>query len=201
MDCWADVKSPEEHLKTTLRIFEQFFPWEAERHAEAELTDDNAWLSGAVPPLVRKPIGRLPSGRAVVGMADVVVLNDPCTGQGANNASHHAALFHRLITEHGDRPFDEAWMQRTFDEYWSYAQWPTMFTNAMMQPPPEHVVDLLGAAMEIQEVANRITNCFDDPTDLQHFFFDPEKANAYLAEVGGRWEGFRNDRKRLFGWS
>lgn len=198
MDCWAEVKTPEDHLKTTMSIFERFFPWEAERHANAGLSDDNAWLSGAVPPLVRQPIGRLPSGRAVVGMADVVVLNDPCTGQGGNNAAHHAALFHRLIVDHGERPFDEPWMQRTFDDYWDYAQWPTMFTNAMMSPPPEHVLNLLGAAGQIPEIANRITNCFDDPRDLANFFFEADKANAYLADASARLEAFSADRKRLF---
>jgi hypothetical protein len=198
MDCWTDVATPEDHLRTTLSVFERFFPWEAERHAKAELSDDRAWLSGAVPPLVRKPIGRLPSGRAVVGMADVVVLNDPCTGQGGNNAAHHAAVFHRLVVEQGERPFDATWMQRTFDEYWEYAQWPTMFTNAMLQRPPEHVLNLLGAAGQIPEIANRFAMAFDDPRDLGDFFFEADKANAYVAEAAARWQAFNEDRQRLF---
>ena len=31
MDCWAEVKTPEEHLEKSLCVLETFFPWEADR--------------------------------------------------------------------------------------------------------------------------------------------------------------------------
>ncbi|MFX8565835.1 FAD-binding oxidoreductase, partial [Acinetobacter baumannii] len=80
-----------EHLARSTAILRQFFPWEAERCSRVELTDGNGILAGRVPPTVRHPVALLPSGRPVLGMADVVVLNDPITGQGSNNAAKCAA--------------------------------------------------------------------------------------------------------------
>ncbi|MGH9704124.1 MAG: styrene monooxygenase/indole monooxygenase family protein, partial [Candidatus Acidiferrales bacterium] len=86
MDCWAEVKTPEQHLEKSKWILQKFLPWEAERCREIELTDDMGILAGRFPPTVRKPVCKLPSGRPVLGMADVVVVNDPITGQGSNTA-------------------------------------------------------------------------------------------------------------------
>lgn len=125
MDCWKDVKTPQEHLAKSKWILDTFLPWEADRCRNVELTDANGILAGAFPPTVRKPIGRLPSGKAVLGLADAVVLNDPITGQGSNNASKAARVYMDAIIAHGDRAFDEAFMQATFDRYWNYAQFVT----------------------------------------------------------------------------
>ena len=64
MDCWKDVAGPSEHLARSRWILETFLPWEAARCRNVELTDANGILSGAFPPTVRKPIGKLPSGRS-----------------------------------------------------------------------------------------------------------------------------------------
>jgi hypothetical protein len=183
MDCWGDVTTPAEHLAKSKWILETFFPWEADRNHDSELTDDNGILAGRFPPTVRKPVATLPSGRPVLGMADVVVLNDPITGQGSNNAAKCAAAYHASISERGDGPFDAAWMQETFEEYWSYASSVVNWTNALLVPPPEHVLQVLGAASQNQVVAHRFVNGFDDPRDYDGWFMDPGKAAAYLAEV------------------
>ncbi|MGZ8783214.1 MAG: styrene monooxygenase/indole monooxygenase family protein, partial [Gaiellaceae bacterium] len=75
MDCWGDVETPEQHLARSVEILDRFFPWEAERNRNVELTDANGILAGRFPPTVRKPVGRLPSGKPVLGMGDAVVLN------------------------------------------------------------------------------------------------------------------------------
>jgi hypothetical protein len=183
MDCWGDVTTPAEHLAKSLWILETFMPWEAERCRAVELTDPNGILAGRFPPTVRRPVGRLPSGKAVLGMADVVVLNDPITGQGSNNAAKCADVYLRRILERGEGPFDETWMQETFDEYWAYAQAVTGWTNALLTPPPGHVLMLLGAANGDARVAHRFVNGFDDPRDYFDWFMDPAKADAYLAEL------------------
>ncbi|HEX3779849.1 MAG TPA: hypothetical protein VHX38_09270 [Pseudonocardiaceae bacterium] len=74
-------------------------------------------------------------------------------------------------------------MRATFDHYWDYAQHVTNWTNALLGPPPPHVLEILGAASMSQPVANRFVNGFNDPSDYQHWFMDPEKSKAYLAEV------------------
>ncbi len=183
MDCWKDVATPDEHLATSKRILETFLPWEAERCQTVELTDANGTLAGAFPPTVRKPVGRLPSGKAVLGLADAVCLNDPITGQGSNNASKAAKVYMDAIVSHGDRPFDEAFMQATFDRYWAYAQFVTGWTNALLQPPPPHVLGIMGSAQSYPVLARRIANGFDNPPDLFPWFAVPEEAELYLKQL------------------
>jgi len=192
MDTWDRVTSPADMVKAAQDVFANFFPWEVDRAAKADVTDPNGYLIGRVAPRVRKPIVTLPSGRLVVGIADVVVLNDPCTGQGANNASHHAEIVRRLINERAGGEFDAAWMQQTFDDFWAYAQWPTKFTNTMLAPPAPHALALLGASGQVPEIAHRFANAITDPADLQHWFYEEDKAMAYLAEATARQE--RNAR-------
>lgn len=183
MDCWGDVTTPAEHVAKSKWILETFFPWEADRNRESELTDPNGILVGRFPPTVRKPVATLPSGRPVLGMADVVVLNDPITGQGSNNAAKCAAAYHASIRAQGEGPFDAAWMGDTFESYWAYAGSVVNWTNALLSPPPEHVLQVLGAASQNPTVAQRFVNGFDDPRDYDEWFMDPGKAAAYLAEV------------------
>jgi 2-polyprenyl-6-methoxyphenol hydroxylase-like FAD-dependent oxidoreductase len=186
LDRFSDVRTPEEHLRLTLELMQKFVPWEYERAREVELTDWGGTLSGRYAPVVRYPVGRLPSGGMALGMADVVVANDPITGQGSNNASKCAATYLKAILDHGDRPYDADFMQATFAAYWDYAQYPTTWTNAMLQPPPPHVVEILGTAGQFQPVADRFANGFNDPRDFFDWFMDPAKTAAYLAEVTGR---------------
>ncbi|WP_426366125.1 styrene monooxygenase/indole monooxygenase family protein [Streptomyces sp. E-08] len=183
LDVFQGIKDPSEHLALTLELMEKFTPWEYARATKVELTDAGGTLAGRYAPTVRNPVGRLPGGGLVLGVADVVVANDPITGQGSNSASKCAAAYLAAIVEQGDKPFDEEWMRGAFDRYWKTAQHVTKWTNAMLAPPPEHVLNLLGAAGQLQPVADRFANGFNDPADFEHFFFEAEKANAYLASV------------------
>ncbi|MEU9120369.1 styrene monooxygenase/indole monooxygenase family protein [Streptomyces sp. NPDC048506] len=184
LDVFQSVKDPQEHLATTLELMEKFLPWEYARATKVELTDANATLAGRYAPTVRNPIGRLPSGGLVLGVADVVVANDPITGQGSNSASKCAASYLASIVERGEKPFDEEWMQSTFDRYWNMAQHVTKWTNAMLAPPPEHVLNFLGAAGQIQPLADRFANGFDDPSDFENYFYDAGKAAELVAALG-----------------
>ena len=183
MDCWGDVMTPEEHLAKSKWILETFMPWEAARCSAVELTDANGVLAGRFAPTVRRPIGWLPSGHPVLGMADAVLLNDPITGQGSNNASKGAAIYLQSILERGEGPFDVIWMQGTFEKLWAYAEKVVGWTNALLLPPPPHVLKVLGAAGQYPAVAHRFANGFDNPPEFYDWFMDPEKADAYLAEV------------------
>src|SRR5438067_2584166 len=118
MDCWDDVRNPEQHLRRSLELLEQFLPWEAQRARDVALTDPNGVLTGRLVPAVRHPVAHLPSGAAVLGMADAVVLNDPITGQGSNNAAKCAEIYLASLLEQGSGELDQRWMQRTFDRYW-----------------------------------------------------------------------------------
>ena len=183
MDCWSDRPGPSEHWGRMLELMRQYVPWEYERFKGAELTDAQATLSGGYTPVVRHPVGELPSGGAVLGVADVVVANDPITGQGSNNASRCAAVYLNSILERGDQPFDRQWMRDTFERYWERAEPVTRWTNAMLQPPPEHVMNLFGAAESNPVIRDRFAKAFDDPADFDNWFLDKQLAEEYLRQV------------------
>jgi flavin-dependent dehydrogenase len=185
-DCFSRIRNGEEQLNRILELMERFTPWEYDRAGGAKLTDWGGYLSGRYTPVVRNPVGRMPGGGAALGMADVVVANDPITGQGSNNAAHCAAIYQQAILDHGGGPYDEDFMQQTFDQYWDYAQHPTIFTNAMLQPPPPHAMELLVAGIEHKAIRDRFTEGFANPKDFFNWFMDPDKASAYLAEVTGK---------------
>ncbi|WP_329569762.1 styrene monooxygenase/indole monooxygenase family protein [Kitasatospora sp. NBC_01266] len=184
LDVFGGVKEPAEHLRLTLDLMKTFTPWEYDRTSGGvELTDAGATLAGRYAPVVRRPVGELPSGGLVLGVADVVVANDPITGQGSNNAAKCAAVYLQAILDHGEQPFDREFMESAFDRYWEDAQHVTKWTNTMLAPPPEHVLNLIGAAGQLPPVAHRFANGFNNPADFENWFYDPEKANAYLASV------------------
>jgi hypothetical protein len=182
MDCWSEVRSAEQHLEVSVDILRRQIPWEYERARSVSLTDSNGVLVGRLAPTVRKPLGRLPSGAVVLGMGDVVCLNDPITGQGANNASKCASVYLRRIVERERAPFDVQWMQNTFDAYWEYARYVTAWTNMMLRPPPAHMLRLLGAAASQPRIAHWFVNGFDDPKRLFPQIAEPEHAERFIAD-------------------
>ncbi|MFM9446404.1 styrene monooxygenase/indole monooxygenase family protein [Streptomyces acidiscabies] len=183
VDAFDGVKDPAEHLALTLELMKTFLPWEYDRAKGVELTDAGATLAGRYAPTVRNPVGQLPGGGLVLGVADVVVANDPITGQGSNSASKCAASYLSSILDHGEKEFDEEWMRSTFELCWDTARHVTKWTNAMLAPPPEHVVNLLGAAGQLQPAADRFANAFNDPADFEGFFYEPERTAAYLSSL------------------
>jgi 2-polyprenyl-6-methoxyphenol hydroxylase-like FAD-dependent oxidoreductase len=184
LDVFGDHPQPSATLARAIGLVKEHVPWLYPRCSQLQLTDARAAVSGRYVPTVRRPVGRLPSGAVVLGAADVVIANDPVTAQGANTAAKCAAAYLDAIITHGDRPFDPAWMQETFDTFWARtAAAATNWTNAMLGPPPEHVQRLLGAATQWPEVANRLANAFADPNDLANWFVTPEVADRYLSDV------------------
>ncbi|MGW5672888.1 styrene monooxygenase/indole monooxygenase family protein [Micromonospora sp. NPDC003776] len=186
LDLWTERRDPAEHLKLTLDLTRRYTPWIHDRCTDVELTDGRATLSGRYTPTVRHPVAELPSGGLVLGMADVVVANDPITGQGSNTAAKCAYSYLGSIVERGDRPFDREWMTQTFERFWAgVGEAVTGWTNAMLQPLPPHVQQLLGAAAGNETVARRFANGFSDPNDFRDWFMTPDAAERYLAAVTG----------------
>ncbi|WP_458762292.1 styrene monooxygenase/indole monooxygenase family protein [Cupriavidus basilensis] len=173
MDQWAEARTPEQHLAESLRILRTWLPWEAQRCENVTLTDEQGILAGRFTPTVRHPVMTLPSGRLVFGMADAVVVNDPITGQGSNNAAKCCKVYLEAIVARGDRPFDAAWMTKTFASYWQYAGDVVNWTNSLLTPPPPHILALLGAAGQAPALAARIANGFDNPPDFFPWWADP----------------------------
>ncbi len=183
MDCWDDVKTPEQHLARSKQVLGNFMPLEADRCQNVELTDDNGILAGRFAPVVRKPLCKLPSGGTALGMADVVVLNDPITGQGSNTAAKGAAIYLQRILERGQQPFDAPWMQATFDAFWNYAQWVVRWTNSLLVPPEPQILQLMGAASQVPPLAKRIANGFNNPPEFAPWWFDAGEADKTIKHM------------------
>jgi NAD(P)-dependent dehydrogenase (short-subunit alcohol dehydrogenase family) len=174
-----------EHWELTRRLIEAHTPWDWPRSRRAEPTDGRATLCGAITPVVRRAVAELPSGIPVLGLGDAVVTNDPVVGQGANNACWAASACLRGIVERGTLPFDEAWMRQVADAIWEgRVRHSVKVTNTLLQPPPEHVLTLLGAGNTHRAVADRFARAIDRPEDFENFLYDRDKAYAYLRGVG-----------------
>ncbi|MCW4354676.1 flavin reductase [Hoyosella sp. YIM 151337] len=183
MDLWDDVRTPDQHLSRALQILEQQFPHEFERCANIELTDAGAVLRGRLTPTVRHPIATLPSGATVLGMADAVVLNDPVTGQGANNAAQSAGIYFDAILARGGDEFDEKWMKRTFDKFWrGWGQWAVTWTNTMLRPPAEHVLSLFDQAEHTPGLAATVAEAFNDPRTTHNWWYDADEARRIIEQ-------------------
>ncbi|MEU8242754.1 styrene monooxygenase/indole monooxygenase family protein [Actinoplanes missouriensis] len=178
------TKSGEELLGLSLSLIKENLPWFAERCADVRLTDDRATIEGRFTPAVRKPVAHLPSGGLALGIGDVVISNDPITGQGANTAAKAARHYLQAILRRGDEAFDEEWMTATFESFWAaHGRAVTLWTNGMLQPLPPHAQRILGAAAGVPAVARRFAHGFTDPNDLLTWFTDPSSAEIYLQAV------------------
>src|ERR1700754_594005 len=181
-DIWRDALTPGEHLDAAKRLLRTWLPREADRAKRAELTDAHGILTGAFAPVVRKPVLQLPSGRFVFGLGDAVAINDPISGQGSSSATHACKVYLDAIVAHGDAPFTRDWMNQTFEQYWTYAEAVTQWTNSLLMPPPQFRLRLLDAAVRSPAIASAIVNGFDDPRSFFPWWSDAEACERVFAE-------------------
>lgn len=187
LDRFADRPDPATMLARSLDLLRQYVPWEYDACAGATPTDAHATLYGAVTPTVRRPVARVGTAATpVLGMADTLVINDPVTGQGANNAARCAAAYTQSVIAHGDRAFDAAWMRRTFDRFWEHARHSIDFTTTMLAPTPDHIAQALAQAAARPVVARRFANTYADPADFSVWLGTPEATHSYLAGQAGQ---------------
>jgi 2-polyprenyl-6-methoxyphenol hydroxylase-like FAD-dependent oxidoreductase len=171
-----------EECKQTLR---KLLPGQLEDLQEAELPSEQCWLRGTITPTVREPVGRLASGRAVLGLGDAIMLHDPLAAQGGNNATHMADFYRTRIREHAGRPFTAEWMQRTFDDFWlDYGQYAMGVTAGLLMPPAPHQQAVLAAAHHVPAVATALINGLYDPRALFPWFVNPAFTREFLAAQG-----------------
>jgi len=173
-DVLNEVVSAGEKLNISKALLSRYVPWEAEISTSIKLTDKQASLTGCYTPSVKYPTARMPNGQSVLGMADAVVLNDPIAGQGANTAAKCASVYFDRIVERHKEPFDESWMQGTFECCWQrYAQASTDWSNMLLLNPSKHLVELLHSASWLPGLADRLANGFDDANAFFPWIADP----------------------------
>jgi hypothetical protein len=176
-----DLADLDGYLARCREQLERFFPWEAERISRLELTDGGGVLRGALTPVVRDGVGRLPSGTAVLGIGDAIVLNDPLVGQGANNAAKGGAAVLQEIRERGAEPFDPDWLRGAAVVYWERVRHSTEFTNLMLNAP-EHIGGIMSDCAENQPLADWLANGTNDPATLFPWIEAPDAAARLAAD-------------------
>lgn len=191
MDAWPDRPGADEQLRRMKDLLRRYSPEMFERVKDAVLADGNSRLIEELTPQVRNPVGVLPSGGKVLGMADVVVTMDPFVMQSWNNSTRCAQAYLHSIVEHGDRPFDEDFLVGTFERFWEFGlhnqQWSEMCSTWWDQGDmPTYIGDLLAATVKYREIADRWIQGWDYPPDYANWLLDPELASAYIAEVRAR---------------
>ncbi len=166
-DSWDTITSPEaflDHAKTLLKLF---IPSEAERCSAIKLADENAFLAGRFTPTVRHPTYISGCGKAVIGLGDTIVLNDPIAAQGANHACKSAFLYGEAIIQHDDKPFDEKWMHEVAELSWNTHGRPACeLSELFLMPLRKSDLALFKSASENKTLANRIANGLDDPASM-----------------------------------
>ena len=191
MDAWPDRPGAGEQLRRMKDLLRKYAPEYYERVKDAVLVDGpGSTLTDEITPQVRNPVGVLPSGGRVLGMADVVVTMDPYVGQSWNNSMHCAKAYLEAIIEQGDRKFDESFLVGMFDRFWEFGlhnqTWSELNSTMWDQGLPEYFRDLLDAAQRYPEVADRWIQGWDYPPDFATWLLDSEEAMKYLAEVRAR---------------
>ena len=75
-------------------------------------------------------------------------------------------------------------MNKTFDDlYHNYASKVNAWTNSLLFPPPEHIVNMLGACQAVPAMASRVANGFNDPRDYSEYWFDPAACDKAIKDA------------------
>ncbi|GAA1283593.1 styrene monooxygenase/indole monooxygenase family protein [Saccharothrix xinjiangensis] len=179
-DRFCGVTSADEGLAVLKGLVDELLPHESAFLRPARPTNPVTWIKGEVLPVVRRPVAVLPSGRHVLGLGDAVVLNDPLTGQGANNATRMARFFAEELVAF-DGPYTAGWLTERFDEWWERGRYANEFTNGMLAPLTPARKELILAASRHPGIAERLWEGFNDPSSLSPWFFEGAAAREFLA--------------------
>jgi len=197
MDRFRGAKSAAQVLQMGKQVIRDVMPWDEAWVRDAEVSDPNGWLVGSFAPTVRKPVGRLPSGRCVMPLGDTAMSLDPIGGQGANNGNKMARNLVECIIAHQDQAFDAQWMTDTFERFYARHGHATYtFNNLLLEPLPTAGRDLLIAQYGSdgrfdntsgeQRLANAFVENFNDPTLLTPLLQDSHQMHQFISRETGR---------------
>ncbi len=150
--------------------------------ADSSVTAEQEWVCGRIPPTVRKPVAFLPSGRAIFGVGDAVVVNDPILAQGLNGASKWMGILLEQILERGEQEFDERWMQSSFDTYWETAQYNNKFTNTALRGLSSVQQKIFLAASTNIGLAQKLLDSIGEAHKLNPWYWDDAEADKLIAQ-------------------
>lgn len=191
-DRFGDVRTGEQALAAAKSIIRELTPQDWPNYKDAELVDSGSWLAGALTPTVRKPVGRLASGRHVMALGDAAILNDPISGAGANDAVRMANRLLAGIVERGGRPFTADWMEGIFEaHYQEHGRHTMRFTKIMSEPISEPAWKVFQAAALSPSVAHTFVNVYTDIQQSLGWLSDMDAADGVCARHADELQGAR----------
>jgi 2-polyprenyl-6-methoxyphenol hydroxylase-like FAD-dependent oxidoreductase len=196
MDRFQGAKSAQETLAIAKTVVKELIPWDHDWLEDAEPSDELGWLVGSVTPVIKKPVGHLPSGKAVMALGDTAMALDPIAGQGANSGNKMARSLTESIVARGDRPFDEAWMTAAFERFFErHGRHLDDFTNLLLEPASPMIKAYLmaqygsdgrsGRGDGKQALADAFAENFNDPAVLTPRLRDGARLRAFIRETTG----------------
>ncbi len=197
MDRFEAATSGEQTLEILKEVCREFTPWDYDWIKNAELSDRLGWLVGKFAPTVRKPVGRLPSGRVVTCVGDTAMALDPIGGQGANNGNKMVRNLVECVVAHGGRPFDAQWMTETFERFYArHGHYTYTWNNSLLEQPTVALREFLFAQYGSdgrfdntsgpQLLANAFVENANDPALLTPLLFDRRKMHQFIEKMTGR---------------
>ena len=187
MQQYAQIETGEDVLRMTLGCAQRYCPKFATALHGAKLADERSHLRGAFTPVVRDPVGRLPSGRIVMGTADCLTLVDPICGNGLNNAAVMTKVLAQGIKENRDGVFNESWMNAIFDRFWEYGKSVYVFMRTLLEQP-SYFAEALEPASRSALLASDIINGYPDPAGFASWMKDEESARAHVRKHARKLE-------------
>ena len=124
---------------------------------------------------------------------------DPIGGQGANSGVKQVRTLLECVAEHGERPFDAAWMSATFERFYArHGRETNSFNNLLLEPMSPTAKELLMAqygsdgradnTSSRQRLANAFAENFNDPASLTPVVRDARRTRDFIAETTrGAW--------------
>ena len=175
---------PERFEATLLELLRRHAPliYEHASPKEFAVTRPLDVLQGAITPTVRHGYRALDDGKHALALGDMHIINDPIVAQGANMASRCARLLGDLLIQDG--PIDADFCRAAEAQLWQASRAATEWTNAMLQPPPPHALQVFAAAAESREVADELCDNFGYPEQNWEIFGSPAGAAAFLGRHG-----------------
>lgn len=188
LDAFRSVRSADELLAVFRRLIQTYMPWDWPSVKDMELVPDDpyCWVSGAIVPTVRKPLGQTSSGRPIMALGDTAYAFDPVGGQGANCAAHQAAFYAAAIAERGDQPFDADWITATGEAFHQKHAGPAYrFNNVLLEPLDAVGKMIMISAFAHPKLAAQFFQRFNRPSTYFPWLTDGDAARKFIAETTG----------------
>jgi 2-polyprenyl-6-methoxyphenol hydroxylase-like FAD-dependent oxidoreductase len=184
MDRFGGVCSGPEAVAVAKQVIHDLSPWDYEHAKDMQLTDELAWLTGSFAPTVRKPVGRLTTGKPVMALGDTAITYDPIAAQGANSASKMAHYLLQRIIAHQQRSFDADWMNDVFEEFWqTEAHYMYAFTSALLEPITPAAATVLTAGAKTPAIADAFYSNFNNPRNYWPWLTDLTEAKQWVVTM------------------